>query len=123
MKKVFILEKFIDVKAMEKSIADAEEMLNFWKEKGDQDAIIMASQMVGWAKKDLEDHPEGYWRGWHGKIYFSQLVECARPSILREPNAKYRVMDALIEDDAEFWTAYKFAKENKNALKRLQSMI
>ena len=119
MKKVWVLEKFESREDMENLLAQTKDMLNFFA--SDTDGAKTCEQMVGTLEKKMESNPDGYWYGFEGKIVYKQFVECAKAAIRRNPDAKFRVVEGLIEDNATMWPGYKIAEVNDRVLRYLMA--
>lgn len=101
---------------MEKSLFDINEII---ESSNDENQINACRQMIENYKKLIDENPEGRWYGFEGKIIYNQFVVTAREAIRRNPNGKFRVVEALIPDDATMWPGYKFVKVNEGVLKYL----
>lgn len=120
MKKVWILEKFETHEEMVKYQAEYEEWLEDAKKNnslrvGDLELLIAKHKEV------IENNPNGRWIGFDGKTIYRVFCEVARNSIRRNPNAKFRVIEGEIPDDAKSWVGYKFVKENEGVLRYLMA--
>lgn len=113
MKKVWILEKFASAEEMAKSQADMEAMLEAVKadNKGEID-VHSVEMSVAKYKEVVLANPNGRWYGFEGKIKYSEFCYTAKAAIRRNPEGKFRVVEAEIEDDAKYWIGYKNAKVN-----------
>ena len=116
MKKVWILEKFASREEMENSLSSINAILESAK---DENQINACKQMVESYKKLIDENPEGRWYGFEGKIIYNQFVVTAREAIRRNPDGKFRVVEAEISDDATMWPGYKFVKVNEGVLRYL----
>jgi len=117
MKKVWILEKWINRN-------DCEDTLNRFKEMFATELANdeTCSKTITRLSNYLAD-PEfkGYWFGYEGKSKYSDFCDVAVDFIRRHKadNYKLRVVSAYIEDDAKYWAGYKNPTENEGVLKYL----
>lgn len=118
MKKVWILEKFASREEMEKSLSAINEIL---ESANDEEQIKVCKQMIENYKKLIDENPEGRWYGFEGKIIYNQFIVTARNAIRRNPNGKFRVVEAEISDDTTMWPGYKFVRVNEGVLKYLMA--
>lgn len=118
MKKVWILEKFASREEMEKSLSALNEIL---ESANDEKQIDACKQVVENYKNLIEENPEGRWYGFEGKTIYNQFIVTARNAIRRNPNGKFRVVEAEISDEATMWLGYKFVKVNDGVLKYLMA--
>lgn len=119
MKKVWILEKFESREDMESLLAQTKDMLNFFA--SDTEGAKTCKQMVQALEGKMADNPDGYWSGFEGKINYKQFIECAKAAIRRNPGAKFRVVEGMIEDDATMWPGYKTVEVNDRVLRYLMA--
>ena len=120
MKKVWILEKFETYEEMVKAQKDFEEMLERAKTK-EPSVVEHFELLVEKHKEAIKANPNGRWIGFDGKTIYRVFCQVARDSIRRNPNAKFRVIEAEIPDDATCWLGYKFVKENEGVLRYLMA--
>ena len=72
--------------------------------------------------KKIKENPNGYWSGTEGKTIYKQFCERAKDAIRRhDKDTKFRVIEGEIKDDAQYWTGYKFVKENEGVLRYLMA--
>lgn len=117
MKKVWILEKFASRKEMEKSMADIK---NFLENANGKEQEI-GKQVMEAYEKSFKENPDGRWFGFEGKTNYNQFISVALGSIRRNPDGKFRVIEAEIPDDVTTWIGYKFVKENDGVLQFLMA--
>ena len=65
--------------------------------------------------------PDGRWYGFEGKVIYRQFCDVAKAAIRRNPEGKFRVVEAEIEDDAKTWNGYKMTKVNDGVLRYLMA--
>ena len=118
MKKVWILEKFNTPEDLAKDIVVMEEYLQN-SLKDSPKYVSTCDDLVAKAKKRLEEHPEGLWSGVEGKTIYDQFCIVAKAAIKRSPEANYRVVQAQINDDAQYWVGYTDGVVNEGVLKYL----
>lgn len=123
MKKVWILEKLYLPEETKKTISELEEILKTAPNNpaATEEGIQLIIEGINNLKKLLEDHPEGYWRGFEGKTLYSQFCQVAKAAIRRNPEAIFRVVSAEIQDDAQFWPGYKNPQVNEGVLRYLMA--
>ena len=119
MKKVWILEKFEDTDTMRKHLDDYKSMASREGLPAEQAATL--DNLVAAQEAILAEYPNGRWYGFEGKIIYRQFCDCAKAAIRRNPDGKFRVVEAEIEDDAKYWPGYKNAKVNEGVLKYLMA--
>ena len=121
MKKVRILEKFETHEEMVKYLADYEGEM-FENVKATNPLKVGEFELfIERYKEQIEVNPNGRWIGFDGKSNYRQFCDVARASIRRNPNAKFRVVEGEIPDDAKYWVGYKFVKENEGVLRYLMA--
>lgn len=118
MKKVWILEKFASRDEMENSLSVFNEIL---ESANDEKQIKVYKQMIENYKKLIDENPKGRWYGFEGKSIYNQFVVTAREAIRRNPDGKFRVVEAEIPDDTTMWLGYKFVRVNEGVLKYLMA--
>lgn len=122
MKKVWILEKFASAEELAKTQADMEEMLEAVKADDKSEIDIPSVEMaVAKHKEMMLANPDGRWYGFEGKIIYRQFCDVAKAAIRRNPDGKFRVVEAEIDDDANYWTGYKMTKVNDGVLRYLMA--
>lgn len=119
MKKVWILEKFESREDMENLLAKTKDMLNFFA--GDTEGANVCKQMISTLESKMASNPDGYWAGFEGKIVYRQFVNRAKEAIARNPGAKFRVVEGLIDDDAKSWCGYETVEVNDRVLRYLMA--
>ena len=122
MKKVWILEKFYTHEEMVQNFEEMKAMVEEQKkdetEPADRDKL---DRFIEKFRIRIEENPNGRWGGFEGKSIYYQFCDVAKAAIRRNPNAKFRVVEGEIPDDAKFWTGYKFVKENEGVLRYLMA--
>lgn len=122
MKKVWILEKYVTVEEMYKSLEQSNELYASVKESGTEEQIAMVEEMIQKQNDKMEQNPNGYWSGWEGKSIYRQFCDVAKAAIRRaDKGTQFRVVEGEVQDDAKFWTGYKFVKENEGVLRYLMA--
>ena len=122
MRKVWILEKFQSNEMMVKTLSEMEHTLEECIGKLDEKGIDSINQSVVSYKKLIDDNPNGLWLGWEGKTSYREFCEVAKNALRRAPRSyKFRVIEAEIDDNAEYWGGYKFVKENDAVLRYLMA--
>ena len=119
MKKVWILEKFEDADTMRKHLDDCKSMASREGLPAEQAAAL--DNFVAAQEAILAEYPNGRWYGFEGKIIYRQFCDCAKAAIRRNPDGKFRVVEAEIEDDAKYWPGYKNAKVNEGVFRYLMA--
>lgn len=120
MKKVWVLEKWIDRKRIEDMYNEYVELFNDEKSNriSDEDKTKVLTKL----KERLSDpNMNGYWLGYEGKSNYKDFCSVASDFIRRHKNENYklRVVSAYIDDDAEYWVGYKNPTENEGVLRYL----
>jgi len=122
MKKVWILEKYITVEEMERTLSDLEQGYEVNKDKFTEEQIVIMESTLEAYRKKIKENPNGYWSGTEGKTIYKQFCERAKDAIRRhDKGTKFRVVEGEIQDDAQYWTGYKFVKENEGVLRYLMA--
>lgn len=123
MKKVWILEKFASAEEMTKSYEDLKAMAEMTKANGTMKPEEIATIEAGVAKYEetLRANPNGRWYGFEGKTIYRQFCDTARAAIRRNPEGKFRVVEAEIADDAKYWVGYNAVKVNDGVLRYLMA--
>lgn len=122
MKKVWILEKYVTVEEMYKSLEQSNELYASVKESGTKEQIAMVEEMIQKQNDKMEQNPNGYWSGWEGKSIYRQFCDVAKAAIRRaDKGTQFRVVEGEVQDDAKFWTGYKFVKENEGVFRYLMA--
>lgn len=121
MKKVWILEKFETREEMLKYLEDYKNFLEKAKANHDEEEIKCWERVVTKYGEFVESTIEGRWIGFDGKTVYRTFCDVAKASIRRNPNAKFRVVEGEIEDDAKSWVGYKIVKENEGVLRYLMA--
>lgn len=123
MKKVWILEKFASHEEMVKSHEEMKAAVEMAKAGGNYDEQAISSIEAGLAayEKVMNENPDGRWYGFEGKIIYRQFCDVAKAAIRRNPEGKFRVIEAEIADDAQYWTGYKMVKENDGVYRYLMA--
>ena len=118
MKKVWILEKWIDRKACEEMLEDFKNMFSNPQFKDEEACSKTVKRFTDYLS---DPNFEGYWCGHEGKSKYSDFCSVAADFIYRHKNDNYklRVVSAQIEDDAKYWTGYKNPVENEGVLRYL----
>ena len=123
MKNVWVLEKYITVEEMKKSLMDLFEMRR--AQEGNDENIALCDQMIEAQQKKVDENPDGYWLGYEGKTIYKQFCSCAADFMRRHREEvksgdwKLRVVKAEIEDNATMWPGYVNGVENEGVLKYL----
>lgn len=121
MKKVWILEKFVSIEKMQKSLSELLEMRKV--NEGNDEAVKTCDEMIDCYKNRMEKNPEGYWLGYQGKIIYRQFCECAHQTMRNLKGEQFRVVEAEINDDAKYWAGYKIVKENPGVMRYLYATL
>jgi len=98
-----------------------EEFLEKARISHDEEQINCWERVVTKYREFVESTSEGRWIGFDGKTIYRQFCDVARASIRRNPNAKFRVVEGEIEDNAKSWVGYKIVKENEGVLRYLMA--
>ena len=122
MKKVWILEKYVTVEEMERTLSDLEQGYEANRDKFTEEQIATMESTLEAYKKKIKENPNGYWLGFEGKSIYKQFCNVARAALERaEKGARFRVVEGEVKDDAKFWTGYKFVKENEGVFRYLMA--
>ena len=122
MKKVWVLEKFESNEMMVKTLGELEQTFAECVGKLDEKGIKSMVQTIASYKKLIAENPKGMWLGWVGKVKYRQFCEVAKSALRKAPRSyKFRVIEAEIDDNTEYWRDYKFVKENDAVLRYLMS--
>lgn len=123
MKKVWILEKFASRDEMLKHQEENRVMVEMARssDKYTAEQISSLEDFAASYDKVVENNPDGRWYGFEGKIIYRQFCDCAKAAIRRNPDGKFRVVEAEIPDDTTMWLGYKFVRVNEGVLKYLMA--
>lgn len=126
MKKVWVLERYVDKADMEKTLKELEEMIEFCKSENANDEVIEScKKSYENYKVKMNNNPEGYWGGVAGKSVYKQFCYQAKDSLRyylgekHEDVSRFRVVEGLIEDSATMWINYKMTKVNDGVMRYL----
>lgn len=124
MKKVWVLERFVNDIEMAETYAEIkemnEELINEGKVTDEVEIAKLNNMVTRWEKK-MEENPNGYWSGFEGKSNYKTFCEVAKDAIRRNPYDKFRVIEGEIKDDAKMWLGYKVVKVNEGVLRYLMA--
>lgn len=126
MKKVWILEALYTAEEMKRDLDTYLDMIQHDEIKNCKEHLETANILISTAKRHLEEYPNGKWVGYQGKTNYRQFCECACETLSNKnfiSSKEFRVVEALIDDDATYWTNYKVVKENPGVLKYLLSQV
>lgn len=118
MKKVWILEKFATAEEQAKSYENLKAMMEMAETPEQVAAVEMT---IANYEKVMNENPDGRWYGFEGKVIYRQFCDVAKAAIRRNPDGKFRVVEAEIEDDAKYWNGYKMTKVNEGVLRYLMA--
>lgn len=123
MKKVWVLEKFASRDEMLKHQKENRSMVETAKadSKCTAEQISSLEDFAASYDKVVENNPDGRWYGFEGKVIYRQFCDCAKAAIRRNPDGKFRVVEAEIEDNVWSWLGYKNAKVNDGVLRYLMA--
>lgn len=123
MKKVWILEKFATAEEEAKHYNDFKELLETAKKNNNmtEEQISQLNESLANFKKIVDENPDGRWYGFEGKVIYHQFCDVAKAAIRRNPDGKFRVVEAEIDDDAQYWTGYNFVKVNDGVYRYLMA--
>lgn len=123
MKKVWILEKFATADEEAKHYNDFKELLETAKKNNNmtEEQISQLNESLANFKKIVDENPDGRWYGFEGKVIYRQFCDVAKAAIRRNPDGKFRVVEAEIDDDAQYWTGYNFVKVNDGVYRYLMA--
>jgi hypothetical protein len=123
MKKVWILEKFATAEEEAKHYNDFKELLETAKKNNNmtEEQISQLNESLANFKKIVDENPDGRWYGFEGKVIYRQFCDVAKAAIRRNPDGKFRVVEAEIDDDAQYWTGYNFVKVNDGVYRYLMA--
>ena len=126
MKKCWILEKFETREEMEQMTERLADVVEYAKSV--DDGSEKAAQAIQATKDALDHHlqmmlenPDGRWYGFEGKVKYSEFCYTAKAALRRNPEGKFRVVEAEIDDNAKYWLGYKFVKVNEGVYKYLMA--
>lgn len=121
MKKVWVLEKFVSVDEMQKSLSKLFEMREM--NEGKEEAIRACDEMIAAYKKRMDANPDGYWLGYQGKTIYRQFCQCAHDTMRNLKGSTFRVVEGEIADDAKMWLGYKVVKVNDGVMRYLYATM
>lgn len=121
MKKVWILEKFASTEDMIKSYNDTKAIIDDENNGLTEDQIVLYKEHLVRYENLMNENPNGHWYGFEGKVIYRQFCDVAKAAIRRNPEGKFRVVEAEIEDNAKYWNGYKMTKVNDGVLRYLMA--
>ena len=97
-KNIWILEVYITPEHMQKGLAFARNVTDWARDFGNPAQVEAAETLQRLAEERIRQNPEGYWKGYFGKVNYRTFCDRAR-EILRDPvvkedNMKFRVLEA-----------------------------
>lgn len=122
--KIWVLEGFITRERLEEAIEEAKAMRNAIAE--DSEHIEAADMLLSIAKRNLDEHPDGYWLGYQGKLNYKVFCWEAKQTMrnLKDRHMKWRVLKAELPDDAKTWVKrYTNGVENDGVLRYLYATM
>ena len=123
MKKVWVLEKWQDREAAIKTVESVLELLDKMEEEygPSEDVDRIRSESIKKLTNDYNESFNGKWVGHIGRSIYKQFCEDAIECLRYEhnKNSKFRVVSALIDDDATEWVNYVNPVENDGVMKYL----
>ena len=122
MKKVWILEKFASHEEMVNHCEENKAMVEMAKNNGmSAEEIASIEEFAANYEKVMNKNPDGRWYGFEGKIKYNDFCYTAKAALRRNPDGKFRVVEAEIDDDAKYWIGYKLVKVNEGVLRYLMA--
>lgn len=121
MKKVWVLERFIDPQECKKSLDDLYKMRE--ANADDAERVKTCDEVISCYEKRMTANPDGYWLGYEGKIVYRDFCYCAKRTMRNLAGSTFRVVEAEIASDAKTWLGYKVVKENAGVLRYLYATM
>ena len=121
--KVWVLEKFASPTEMIKTLIDMIEMIESSRNTCSEEDSKKLDEGLDRFENKIEENPSGFWSGFEGKTNYRQFCNVAKDAIERNPNAKFRVVEGEIDDNATTWTNYKLVSVNDKVLRYLHATL
>lgn len=121
--KVWVLEKFASPAEMIKTLIDMIEMVESSRSSCSAEDSQKLDEGLDQFENKIEENPSGFWSGVEGKTSYKQFCNVAKDTIERNRNAKFRVVEAEIDDKATTWTGYRLVSVNDKVLKYLRATL
>lgn len=121
--KVWVLEKFASPTEMIKTLIDIIEMVESSRSSCSVEDSQKLDEGLDQFENKIEENPSGFWSGFEGKTSYKRFCNVAKDAIERNPNAKFRVVEAEIDDNATTWTSYRLVSVNDKVLKYLRATL
>lgn len=117
-KRVWVLEKWVSKEWLEETIADIRSSAEGITDEATLTAIDETASVF---ERSLKKFPLGHWVGCEGKENLNAFIICARRTIIDDNEVnKFRVVEAVIAENAKTWLGYESLKMNDEILDRLQ---
>lgn len=117
MKNVWILEAFETRERMDEVLNEFNDMLSLPNTDEVKAELVRITENH---KNTISNNPNGMWYGFEGKVPYNQFIDVASDALIRNPDKKFRVVKAEIEDNAEYWLNYKNPVENPGVLRYIR---
>ena len=121
--KVWVLEKFNSPTEMIKTLISMIEMVESSRGNCSAEDSRELDENIDQLENKIEENPSGFWSGVEGKASYKQFCNVAKDAIERNPNAKFRVVEAEIDDRALSWINYRLVSVNDKVLKYLYATL
>lgn len=121
--KVWVLEKFTSPTEIVKTLIDMIELVESSRSCCSTEDSQNLDKGLDQFENKIEENPSGFWSGFEGKTSYKQFCNVAKDAIERNPNAKFRVVEAEIDDNATTWTSYRLVSVNNKVLKYLRATL
>lgn len=119
MKKVWILEQFTSAEEMYKTYEAVKAVRD---NSNDANQIAACNDVLAGQEQLMAQYPDGRWFGWEGKADYKVFCNRAAQALRDFPKATFRVVEAIIDDDATSWMGYQVTKVNNDVLRYLHAV-
>lgn len=121
--KVWVLEKFVSPTEMIKTLIDAIETTEGSRNSRSAEDSRELDENLDYLENKIKENPSGFWSGVEGKLSYKRFCNVAKDTIERNPNAKFRVVEAEIDDKAMSWINYRVVNVNEKVYKYLLATL
>lgn len=121
--KVWVLEKFNSPAEMIKTLIDMIEIVESSRGNCSAEDSRELDENIDQLENKIEENPSGFWSGVEGKASYKRFCNVAKDEIERNPNAKFRVVEAEIDDRALSWINYRVVSVNEKVYKYLLTTL
>lgn len=119
MKKVWILEQFASIEEMRKTYEAVKAVRD---NSNDVNQIAACNDVMAGQERLMAQYPNGRWTGWEGKADYKVFCSRAAQALRDFPKATFRVVEAIIDDDATSWIGYQAIKVNDSVMRYLMAV-